>query len=366
MSFEDKIIIDRSKLTDFDDFTSDLTDMKSGKFSKVFSDYCSFDGDIISYLDKIFKAYISEVDKLNSLDYANECFKALVQDFRIKSGIKEDTPAFDVLRDIKNVCNMILDCLIQYFKGFSSDAYCEMEKIMTDKQCHLLNLLPQVYYDKGGMTLFRVIKGNKTDVKDLFHVPYDKRELCDSYRYSILGVPALYCSASLETALLETGITLGQDYSAAIFSYKPDEKVALIDLTMTGRRDYGFWERYSLIIFFPLIVACGLDVRKPGKPFRPEYIIPQMFYQLIRQHGNNFKGIIFSSTKYPVRDITDASHSNYVLFTSQCDQEQGYCQDLANSLTIRGPRSIEYKDHLSFQTASHILRHLSTNSFDII
>lgn len=353
----------REFLKDFDEFTDDLMDLKTGRLSNVYEAYDSFDGDILGYMQPFFKTYVTEVEKLTSLDFANKQMSRIVRDFREKNGIEEDIPKFDVLSDLKTVCNLILDCLSLYMKGFPADAYNEMEKVMTDRKCHLMELLPQVLSDNGFSDMYRVRRGERSEAKDLFHVPFDKREQCDSYRFSILGVPALYCGASLETALLESQIDKSETYTAALFRFKDTEKVAMVDLTMLGSRDYSFWERYSLILFFPLIVACGLRVRKPGKPFRPEYIISQLFYQLIRQHGTGFDGIIYTSTKYPLRDLGSRRQSNYVLFVPMCDQERGYNRTLADRLTIRGPRT--FGDAIDPEAAAKILRGLPSSGLDV-
>lgn len=348
-------------LKEFDDFSSDLINQDSGKFSSYLSSYNSYKGDIITYLHNFFTTYLDEVKKLKCLDYVNLSIREMVQSFRDKHGIEEKSPSFDLENEIEKVCEMLLECLQRYFKGFPSDAYMAMEKAMTDGHCHLMNLLPQLHLAKGSFEMYRVRKGTFKEAKELFHVPFEKREQCDSYRYSILGVPALYCSASLQTALLETSISVGEKYTAAIFEFKENVDVAFIDLTLPAREDYGLWERYSLILYYPLIVSCGLKVRNEEKPFRPEYVIPQLFYQLMRQHSNNFCGIIFNSCKYHNRNITDYKQNNYVVFTTQCDQESGYCEALASRLKVRGPINIENLNTPEIENVASKLRKMSSH-----
>lgn len=347
----------REILMDFDEFSNDLIQGRIVQFAPPFDAYLSHTGDIISYLHDFFHTYVDRVNAMQCLDAVNSTMKSIVEKYRHDNNITNALAvSFDLLAETRSVCNMILDCLSRYFKGFPADAFEEMEKAMTDKGCHLLNLLPQIHYEKGSPDLYRVRKDVHDNALNLFHVPFEMRQKCDTYRFSIAGVPALYCGATLKTAMLETNISLGDEFSAAIFSYKKDYLSAFVDLTIPKRKDYGFWERYSLILFYPLIVACGLKVKDPSAPFKPEYVIPQLFYQLLRNHSSGFDGIIFNSSKYRVRDFADHRQSNYVIFTRQCDAESGYCTELANKLTVKGPKSFKYDSEEDIVAAADSLR----------
>lgn len=194
--------------------------------------------------------------------------------------------------------------------------------------------------------MFRVRSGEHNNIKDLFHVPFEKREQCNSYRFSIAGVPALYCGASLNTSILETGISKDSEFSATKFCFNDVQNdIAFVDLALLFGRDLTFWEEYSLVVFYPLIVACGLKVRKAEAFFKPEYIIPQLFYQIIRNYGQGFCGISYTSTRYSTPDFTDYRQRNFVMFVRNADKEKGYDTDLASRMEATQPQKFIYSSN---------------------
>lgn len=365
MTPQDTEQILRQKLRDFDNFSSALIGMTIPEFAPPFNSYETHKGDIISYLYTFFESYLKRVKGISCLDDVNACIKILMEEFSRKNGCQDPIPDFDLYHETKSVCKMILECLMKYFKGFPADAFAQMEEVMTAKKCHLLNLLPQIHVEKGTQRIYRVRKGSYKDAKDLFHVPFDQRNKCGSYRFSIAGVPALYGGTTFKTAMLETEIKTDDEISVAILEYNSIQLPAFVDLTIPRRQDYTLWERYSMILFYPLIVACGLKVKTPDAPFKPEYIIPQLFYQLVREYGSDFDGIIFNSTKYKARDFSDYRQSNFVIFTQDCDKESGYCDSLARRLHVFGPLTFTYHDDADITDADFFLRRLSAQKLTV-
>lgn len=352
----------REGLKDFDLFSSALIDGSATEFGSPFDDYQTWKGDILSYLHELFQKYLERVKRIDCLDNVNYTMIRNVSNFRAQNHIKGSVPEFDLYAETHSVCDMIIDCLVQYFKGFPAVAYERMEKTLTasmwddDQTCHLMNLLPQIQKVRGSTRMYRVRKGSYSEAKDLFHVPFEKRKHCSTYRFSIAGLPALYCSSSLATAILETGINPNDGVTATVFTFKDNHNFNFVDLTIPRREDYGFWERYSMILFYPLIVACGLKVRDAEAPFKEEYIIPQLFYQVIRSHSNGFDGIIYNSTKHASRDIADARQRDFVIFTENCDVERGYCATLADRLQVAGPITFRYNTVADITDAETRLR----------
>lgn len=348
----------RKMLKEFDDFSSALIEGTIPELAPPFDSYSSHTGDIISYLDAFYGQYLSRLKAIRCLPKVNEGMRLFVDAFRSSHGIAEPTPAFDLYAEAESVCRMIHECLVLTFKGFPADAFEHIEKMMTARGCHLANLLPQVQKVQGRQRMYRVRRGKHSHPKELFHVPFECRTQCDSYRFSIAGVPALYGATTLRTAMLETGISHGDELSAAIFDYGRDYEFTFVDLTIPRRPDYGLWERYSMIVFYPLIVACGLRVKEPCAPFKPEYVISQLLYQFVRSHSD-FDGIIYNSTKYAKRDFADHDQNNYVVFVRNCDQEKGYSDVLAAKMEVCGPIQFIYRNDAEITAIQSHLRSLS-------
>ena len=252
---------------------------------------------------------------------------------------------FNILEETESVCKMIFCAFSQQFKGFPSLAFEEMEKAMTADDNHLLELLPQLHVEK--LNMFRVRKGNHfTNPTDLFHLPYELRTHCNTYRFSTLGYPSLYMAGSLDTALKETNAINRNEFSCICFRVKSSYTLKFIDLSLP-HFPLNFWESYSLLVFYPLIVACGLKVRQPDAPFKPEYVIPQLLFQVIRLYSN-FDGVSYTSTKDSKPDFTDSKQRNYVMYVPYADRETGYSTELAEKLESTKPLSCNIK-HTSIE-----------------
>lgn len=318
-------------------------------FAPPFTAYTRHPGDMFSFLDDFFAVYLKWLKNIPGIKLADRLMGEMVMIHRFGNSYctLEPFPEFDLIRDCRKLCHTLLRAVDEYFKGFPADAYKEMEKLFLAFNGHLLELLPQLEISGNGECFFRVRSLNNgqhcTDGSELFHVPFDKRYFNNSYRFSIAGVPALYCGTTLETCLLETRLTPSeanpQKVAAACFCM-PETR--WVDLALPGGRSIGFWEHYSLLLFYPLIVACGLKVKHPEGGFKPEYILPQLFYQLIRQHSTIFDGITFTSTRYHAPDFTDFRQRNFVFFVKDTNNERGYSKRLAQKFKVKGPITFDY------------------------
>lgn len=348
----------RARLAYFDKFSDQIAGMALPQFAPPFSSYDNHSGDIISYLDRFFADYLKALNSINCLEDVNNVFRLQVERYRKDNNISDSDslPNFDLAKETTALCKAILRSLTAYFHGSPSRANDILSDEFTNKNSHLLNIIPQLHMINKGVAMYRVRENYHSDWKKLFHVPFESRAKCASYRYSIAGVPALYCGASIKTAILETNIHANDDCSLAEFRFKAGQDYPFIDLTLPYRKELSFWERYGLLLFYPLIVACGLKVKNPDAPFKPEYVIPQIFYQIVRTNFNSFFGIIFNSTRYEKRDFSDYSQSNFVIFVRDSEKESGYSLALSNMLEVKGPVQFKYKDDNTLEDIKKTLK----------
>ncbi len=203
----------------FHQLATSLAQKQLAEFAPPFVGYDTSDGDIITYLTDFFQQYKKLISSLDCVDNVNMMMQAFIEVMRNQMKLDHIDITFNLLNEVNMVCKMIIDALKKYFNGFPSDAYMAMEETMTCNNGHLLKLLPQMDI-RGTQYLYRVREGEQNEIKKLFHVPFEKRERCKSYRYSIAGIPALYCDTSLITSIKETRIPPHQKFSATIFRYK--------------------------------------------------------------------------------------------------------------------------------------------------
>lgn len=103
-------------------------------------------------------------------------------------------------------------------------------------------------------------------------------------------------------------------------------------------RKLSFWERYSLVLFYPLIFACGLKVKEENKPFKPEYVIPQLLFQVVSE-CSNLMGISYTSTRMENPDYRNGKQRNFVLKVPNADTAKGQSLELAGKFKCTMPVS---------------------------
>jgi hypothetical protein len=322
---------------DFDDFANDLSLGKNPEFAPPFNDYLSGDEDVIDYCHSVFQKYLGKLESFdkNQLNSINYIMKRIIER---NSG---QQIKFDLFSEVKLVCDTIIDTLIYLFKGLPSEALGTLEKGFLNNDCHLLKILTQIRLERP--IFYRVRKGKYTEPKNIFHVPFELRNKCDSYRYSILGYPSLYLAASIETGLKECHIESDTEYSCSVF--KSERVLCFIDLSLPylpNNKKLNFIDQYSLLISYPIIIACGLKVKNPDDPYKPEYAFPQVFFQLLRLHSKGIDGVSYTSTRYEKPDLTKYEQRNFVLFIKEADKRNGYDENLSNTFSLTAP--IQFND----------------------
>ncbi|QZT36569.1 hypothetical protein K5X82_15145 [Halosquirtibacter xylanolyticus] len=119
--------------------------------------------------------------------------------------------------------------------------------------------------------------------KDLFHIPFGIRRITKSYRYSIPGFPCLYLGSSPEISFKEIGESM-KDLFGIVFESKKNLTFFNIDFSEVPY-SIDIEKLYIKIVSWPLIAACSIKMNDSHKSyeFKPEYIIPQLLLQYIRQ-----------------------------------------------------------------------------------
>ena len=117
----------------------------------------------------------------------------------------------------------------------------------------------------------------------------------------------------------------------------------LLNETMKNREKYVAAENDLVndILLWPLIMACSIVCRFPEAPFKQEYIVPQMLYQLCNA-DNSYHGVKYHSTRLDglERNKLQSAMVNYAL-PAQDIRSAGYCPILANQLCLTEPITAE-------------------------
>ena len=159
-----------SQTQSFYNISEDIAKGRIPDMAPPFESYQAFKGDIISYCMDFFEkynGYLSVMEDTEIERVGNEMTTLVKR----ASGRKA---TFDLMKDVHTVERMIVDTLVQCFKGFPSEAVSVFEKRMIANQMHLFELIPQL--SVSGVSFFRVRKEDGealTEGKALFHVPFD-------------------------------------------------------------------------------------------------------------------------------------------------------------------------------------------------
>lgn len=298
-----------------------------------------YDEDIEGYLVQLFQDYADGVARLSTKGAAAAAVR-------------------NELGTIQALSAGILLTLDQYLSGHTFEAFQTFSNAISHVRHRLQNLvlplvdLLGVHQSKRGFErygdLYRLRTGPMTQLtrRDLFHIPFEKRQLVASQRYSIPGLPSLYLASSLWIAWEELGRPALASLHASRF--EGNGNLSVLDFGWSpsvglstfgdpdGAEKLGAFAEGQAIIW-PLIAACSLVRRHPGTPFVPEYIIPQFLLQWV-QREKDLDGIRYFSTKLTAMDKAVNRAFNFV-FPVRQKAAKGICGGLQDAFALTPPIS---------------------------
>lgn len=131
--------------------------------------------------------------------------------------------------------------------------------------------------------------------EEMFHIPFEKRQIISNQRYSLSGYPCLYMGKSLYVCWEE--LNRPKIDTANLIALKTLRQMLLLDLRMPKELN-SISDYYRL----PLIIACSVKFSAPNSSYKPEYVISQAVLHAIIQKNNcdysldNYNGIIYYSS----------------------------------------------------------------------
>lgn len=196
----------------------------------------------------------------------------------------------------------------------------------------------------------------KYDRKDIFHIPFNKRELIKTQRFSIPGVPSLYLSHSIMGVWEELNRPSLDELFVSRFEISEDIKVLDLglcpfdfDIIKSSLSD-PFNELYPIrkklfdkFILTNLIKIVSLvRIEAKSRYFKSEYVLPQILL-LVGVEMNLFDGI-----RYPSVKVNSDSYifSNYVLPAFQKEKNDFYSTYLTSKIKLTLPINIGIYNNL--------------------
>lgn len=293
-------------------------------------DYAASKDDFLGFMLKKIRDYVSLVMNLDQ-----KCIEELNHAFDFLPLESKPQKPHDFIRDLQAVADVTKEALQLSYRSFHEDAFERWKAFFEADDCFYLNLFPQLSYDKGALFRIRMgIIGQEKDADgEMFHIPFEKRYLVSTQRFSIPGYPALYLAGSFFTAWCE--LDKPQFDNLTYVFFHPKSSLLFLDLGLPYNDNPVLWEKYSLFVMYPILMACMTRVKYQNAPFKPEYLMPQLMMKLVREHTKVFSGISYVSNKIPLLVNRKSIESrNFVLCVNNTICCSGHDAGLAEMLQM--------------------------------
>jgi hypothetical protein len=185
-------------------------------------------------------------------------------------------------------------------------------------------------------------KQGEAKLKDLFHVPFEIRHIINSNRYSIPGYPTLYFSNSIYLAYKELGDPDYDDLYVSKFYHTRHFNNSETLLDMTNRPMWDSIEsKFKFLARWILTMSCSIKVGFPNSPFKPEYVLPQIILQWVKNNINighrKVIGVSYSSTKIIDNGEGFCGHFYNTAIPIHHSNKEGFCDVLAKQFCLTNP-----------------------------
>jgi len=184
----------------------------------------------------------------------------------------------------------------------------------------------------------------KYSALELLHLPFTKRELASTERFSAAGTPCSYMSLQDCLAWLECGCP--NSFALMKISINPieNQKYKLLRLDIRPHEYFrldGFNNRkqeevkeflVNLCYTLPLTAACSFICKHKDAEFKEEYIIPQLLMSWIKEKATCCIGVRYNTSTDNERAYSYGGHNIAIPILSP--GQNGYCTKLQEIFDI--------------------------------
>lgn len=170
-------------------------------------------------------------------------------------------------------------------------------------------------------------------ILQIFHIPFNKRNLVANERYSISGFPCLYLADSIEGVKAELEIT---ELSSNFFigNFEVENLIKYFDLTplfLKNLNQLSITEIKISMLKLLLLMACSIRVNNKKSNYCSNYVIPQLVTASIASKAKyNYRCIKYLSIKSYLNKRIDY---NYV-FIPEYKKDASHDVKLLNTFNI--------------------------------
>ena len=228
-----------------------------------------------------------------------------------------------------------------YLSGKSGESYKNFE-LLTSKISDDWTDLRYTINSENVFIRIRTTTESLNKRKEMFHVPFDKRQLISKQRFSIEGYPCLYLAGCAYTAWLE----LNRPHFDTIWasSFRPTKEIDLLDISFTIDYLENNFNKYkinhlkTLLKLYFIVISTSYRVKYPSAFFHEEYILSGLLLQWISLN-KPFSGIRYLSTKLEYYDSDKLwCASNIVVPPNEYDFKEKYNEYLKKLFVLTLPQ----------------------------
>nr|WP_315150216.1 RES domain-containing protein [uncultured Flavobacterium sp.] len=257
------------------------------------------------------------LEKVNSLDVGN-----------IHESKNHITTEYVKKTQKKIIENLIL-CIEEYYNGNPFKSYEKLNFVLRNDYKDLYSIINQKVYNENE-SFFRIRLSEKNypyQKKEMFHIPFELRNKVSTQRFSIPGFPSLYLGRTIYICWEELNRPTIDKIQAV--KYKNIKTIKLLDLTPPTKDCNDIDELYRFFMTFPLIMCCSVKVKDTSDTFKPEYIIPQLLLQWIR-NNDMLDGIQYKSTHITSTVFNENTELINIVLPVKTSKENGICEKLTS------------------------------------
>ena len=255
------------------------------------------------------------------------CFRKYVVEEKTEICDNTGLSLSTIMGRIDQTESTIRQVLSAFLRGNQQNALQKTHKMMQAMKFAVLSPEFPMYKCRENAKLFHFTKD------EMFHIPYDKRNLVGNQRYSLSGLPCLYLGGSSYICWEELG---RKDLSSTNYcGYSLKEDINMFDFLLPVEINNPHQIRRIV-----LILACSMAANRESL-FKPEYILSQsILHTLINRSFYNHSQfclrfysshLLNGDADYYNKDFANhdflARYVNYV-FPAASSKSEGYSDDL--------------------------------------
>ncbi len=286
-------------------------------------------------------------------DFVDNTFKSYIDNLgRIKN--PNLAPNSCLYPKIREIINAIQNALSAYYSGSIIDSYGVMQKCLDSiKEELLFEVRPHYKIPRQSFYRMRICESSSLSRKDMFHVPFQQRNLISQGRYSISGVPCLYISDSVYTCWEELNrpnlnkcfisrVDLIDDSLRFLdFSWQPKRFFTItnsnIKSELNEKKISYFKKRLqNYYLIWPLLFITTINPNTKNSRFNPQYIISNLLMEWISRN-EDIDGIKYFSSKIESDPIDFRASFTNIAIPVRSNNTSGYCDTLSEKISITDP-----------------------------